>query len=303
MAIKLPDPGNGIPEQKTGNDEWTNMKIVRDNFADQSNAASRLVGIGNDLIPTGRDAFSAAFSSVDIAYTRSADEVDFNTLPVGKRIFVIYTANMTNGPQGYGNTSWVVETSALYSPTVGAGATGGSQQIAYGYGSNVVLRRATLRPISEGTGWSAWQPIGTDRNQYTVTTATAPNLTIEADGTLKRASSSIKYKEVISRLELDDDKYNQAMKLQPVVYHSKSEGDPKDWHFLSFIAEEMAEIDPSFTQWKTHDFNEDGQYVELEEKEAEGINLNAICAALHATNIYQDKKLKELEKRLSALEG
>lgn len=44
MAIKLPDPGNGIPEQKTGNDEWTNMKIVRDNFADRSNAASRLVG-------------------------------------------------------------------------------------------------------------------------------------------------------------------------------------------------------------------------------------------------------------------
>lgn len=44
MAIKLPDPGNGIPEQKTGNDEWTNMKIVRDNFADQTHAASRLVG-------------------------------------------------------------------------------------------------------------------------------------------------------------------------------------------------------------------------------------------------------------------
>lgn len=44
MAIKLPDPGNGIPEQKTGNDEWTNMQIVRENFADQSNAASRLVG-------------------------------------------------------------------------------------------------------------------------------------------------------------------------------------------------------------------------------------------------------------------
>lgn|GEM_PF-1483783 len=44
MTIKLPDPGNGIPEQKTGNDEWTNMKIVRDNFADSSNAASRVVG-------------------------------------------------------------------------------------------------------------------------------------------------------------------------------------------------------------------------------------------------------------------
>lgn len=51
MAIKLPDPGNGIPEQKTGNDEWTNMKIVRDNFADQSNAASRLVGTASGNVP------------------------------------------------------------------------------------------------------------------------------------------------------------------------------------------------------------------------------------------------------------
>lgn len=54
MAIKLPDPGNGIPEQKTGNDEWTNMKIVRDNFADRSNAASRLVGDDiNDISANG----------------------------------------------------------------------------------------------------------------------------------------------------------------------------------------------------------------------------------------------------------
>lgn len=44
MAIKLPDPGNGIPEQKTGYNEWENLMIVRGNFADQSNAASRLVG-------------------------------------------------------------------------------------------------------------------------------------------------------------------------------------------------------------------------------------------------------------------
>lgn len=44
MAIKLPDPGNGIPEQKTGYNEWENLMIVRDNFADPSHAASRLVG-------------------------------------------------------------------------------------------------------------------------------------------------------------------------------------------------------------------------------------------------------------------
>lgn len=51
MAIKLPDPGNGIPEQKTGYNEWENLMIVRENFADQSNAASRLVGrASGDLI-------------------------------------------------------------------------------------------------------------------------------------------------------------------------------------------------------------------------------------------------------------
>lgn len=66
MAIKLPDPGNGIPEQKTGNDEWTNMKIVRDNFADQSNAASRLVGnnAGN-LLEVGAHGLGSVSTMID----------------------------------------------------------------------------------------------------------------------------------------------------------------------------------------------------------------------------------------------
>ena len=93
------------------------------------------------------------------------------------------------------------------------------------------------------------------------------------------------------------------MQVKPIVYRSKAELDPKDWHFISFSAEEVGELEPALTQWKTHDYNEDGERVELEKKEAEGINLNAICAVLHATNIYQDKKLKELEQRLTALES
>lgn len=62
MAIKLPDPGNGIPEQKTGNDEWTNMKIVRENFADSSNAASRLVGTAKgNLLEAGVNGIGGAW--------------------------------------------------------------------------------------------------------------------------------------------------------------------------------------------------------------------------------------------------
>ena len=75
MAIKLPDPGNGIPEQKTGNDEWTNMKIVRDNFADPSNAASRLVGkeAGN-LMQVGAFGLGSSRGEAAAAYSNTRPE-------------------------------------------------------------------------------------------------------------------------------------------------------------------------------------------------------------------------------------
>lgn len=70
MAIKLPDPGNGIPEQKTGNDEWTNMQIVRENFADQSNAASRLVGVeAGNVLPAGTGGLGSTSIADVKAYT------------------------------------------------------------------------------------------------------------------------------------------------------------------------------------------------------------------------------------------
>lgn len=44
MAIQLPDPGTGVPADKTGDSPWLAMKKVRENFTDQTNAASKLVG-------------------------------------------------------------------------------------------------------------------------------------------------------------------------------------------------------------------------------------------------------------------
>lgn len=64
MAIKLPDPGNGIAEDKTGYNEWENMKIVRENFADQNNAASRLVGTATGQIPLAEQIESIALKNV-----------------------------------------------------------------------------------------------------------------------------------------------------------------------------------------------------------------------------------------------
>lgn len=42
MTVQIPDPGTG--NGQTGDDEYVFRKKVRDNFSDQSNAASRLVG-------------------------------------------------------------------------------------------------------------------------------------------------------------------------------------------------------------------------------------------------------------------
>lgn len=103
MAIKLPDPGNGIPEQKTGNDEWTNMKIVRDNFADQSNAASRLVGKDDgNLLEAGTGGIGK-ITTKPTSKTQRTENGFFNYLEDGK-------STDTSGAPDYQmsiSTNWV----------------------------------------------------------------------------------------------------------------------------------------------------------------------------------------------------
>lgn len=61
MAIKLPDPGLG--DGQTGDNEYVMWTKVKDNFADQSNAASRLVGTedGNVAEVTNRGIAETGF--------------------------------------------------------------------------------------------------------------------------------------------------------------------------------------------------------------------------------------------------
>ena len=49
MTIQIPNVGTGVPADQTGDSPWLAMKKVRENFNDQTNAASRLVGeaVGN----------------------------------------------------------------------------------------------------------------------------------------------------------------------------------------------------------------------------------------------------------------
>ena len=305
MAVQIPDPGTG--NGQTGDNEYVFRKKVKDNFSDQTNAASRLIGIGDTKVPAGRDVFSSAFSSVDVSYTTAGQTVDFNDLPVGKRIFVISTATMLNAPIGYSNTSWVVETSSLFATTVGQGGNGGSQQIAYAYGKNIVLRRTTSRPVSEKSGWTEWQSIGIDPKTYSTTTASGANAVITADGSLQRSTSSERYKDILAPLVLDDARYADAMALKPIIYRSLAGADNPSYHFYSFSAEELGAYDPAFTLWRETETvtDKDGNISEqpLAERQAEGININALLAMSHAIAIKQDKIIKALEHRLDILEA
>lgn len=135
MAIKLPDPGNGIPEQKTGNDEWTNMKIVRDNFADQSNAASRLVGTEASNLVQAKDIHKANNYYVTLDAS-SHGNLDIDTQPLGETWAKAYI----------GTAQYTI--SHVRAHGISANYT---YQIAYGYLSASILMR-----VNTGGTWGEW---------------------------------------------------------------------------------------------------------------------------------------------------
>lgn len=55
MTIQLPDVGTGAPADKTGDSPWLAMKKVQQNFSDQTNAASRLLGTGAEQVPLSKN--------------------------------------------------------------------------------------------------------------------------------------------------------------------------------------------------------------------------------------------------------
>lgn len=110
MAIKLPDPGNGIPEQKTGNDEWTNMQIVRDNFSNTEHAASKLIGLHGERIALNKNLYEAQYTQrAELKGNMSADDFGFGhhlafdtvtETPINRGYFIIHTI------AGYGNSKF-----------------------------------------------------------------------------------------------------------------------------------------------------------------------------------------------------
>ena len=285
MAVQIPDPGTG--NGQTGDNEYVFRKKVRDNFSDQNNAASREVGTdAGDVMQVG------AFGLGGEAET---DNSSTSTLEFIQRL-------QQNGSQFF-RCNQPIDGVRRYSAGIYAQTYNTYAAISAEYrglGISVIAGQHDNFVIYD-LYHSASKEI------YDTTTASGANVVVDNTGKLMRSTSSERYKDVIADLELDDAAYANAMQLAPIVYRSAADADNPAYHYYSFSAEALGAYDPAFTLWRETETvtDDEGNVTEqpLDERVAEGINLNAIVAFLHATNIKQGKIVADLEQRVAALEA
>lgn len=287
MTIQIPNPGTG--NGQTGDNEFVLWSKVKDNFSDQTNAASRLVGTGAGQVPLAQDTLLAASNKAPV-WRSNTSGFDANTAAIGDNYFVGKSAGSTNTNLPPVNGEFFIQTKR--------GGWDGTGKVQTAFGNGFWFRSWTAG------AYTAWSPA--IHNFYNTTTASGANVAVDSAGTLMRSTSSERYKDILAPLVLDDAKYAQAMALKPIVYRSTAEADNPNHHYYSFSAEELGAYDPAFTLWRTTEMVEDadGNITEqpLAEKQAEGININALLAMSHAIAIKQDKLIKALEARVAALE-
>ncbi len=260
-------------------------------------AATKNTGVGSGNIPLSPDVKRATLSYVDVLLSNANINNVTDTGFYAFRSFV----NGVNGNIPDGFSEGVIEV----------------RNVSYnaGYNTRKIQILTTLdgkngvRRISEADGktWLSWSAYFVDENIYKTTTALGANVVIDNTGKLMRSTSSERYKDILAPLELDDARYAAAMALKPIVYRSTADADNPAYHYYSFSAEELGAYDPAFTLWRETETVTDADGITTEqplaEKQAEGININALLAMSHAIAIKQGKLIKSLEARIKNLES
>lgn len=290
MTIQIPDPGTGVPADKTGDSPWLAMEKVAANFSNQTHAASKIVGTAAGQIPLAEQTYKSTFSRPSTFIETGANPDNF--LVGTRNSFPIATDPVLKALL---NSEY-----AAIVDTIAQTTTGIILQIGWSWSTGTMITRTKVET------WSEWKLVSTAVATYNTTTAAGANTVIDVSGKLMRSTSSEQYKNILAPLELDDDKYAAAMSLKPIVYRSTADADNPLHHFYSFSAEELGAYDPAFTLWRTTEIVTDADGITTEqllaERQAEGININALLAMSHAIAIKQDKIIKSLEARIAALE-
>lgn len=277
QTINLTVPGGDTPRS-------ANTKINA-NFSNQTHAASRLVGASAGQVPLAENVARIAMASEAIHTIESS--FDLNTAQAGDLHLVKNT--VVNSPPTKTN-------STMYVRTIYAYLKSSLMQIAYELNTGCIMIR-----YQSGSQWGSWVGMG-GAVTYDATTAAGANVTIDTNGRLLRSTSSERYKDILAPLVLDDARYADAMALKPIVYRSTADADNPAYHYYSFSAEELGTYDPAFTLWRDTETvtDADGNVSEqpLAERQAEGININALLAMSHAIAIKQGELIKGLQDQV-----
>ncbi len=201
MAVQIPDPGTG--NGQTGDNEYVFRKKVKDNFSDQTNAASRLVGTAAENVCLVKNASKAVHGDVDDKVTASAaSSYNLNTRLAGDRLYAVY--NVPNSPS--------LGASYIFTRTIATGQGGTTPfQIATPSFGATGLATRNSKTVSGGSidadSWTAWSVYyGTH------------NTTKDSNGFLKAASPIVKV--FADRVELNEDATDQD-----VTYKKNGIGD------------------------------------------------------------------------------
>lgn len=311
MAIQTINLGTS-PTGVGGDTVRSTAVKINENFSNLANAASRLVGTENNNVPVIGLYGIGETGWLGLAPPPIESISDMNQITKsGLYTIGLNSDKVLNLPQA-GITGVMSVICRRW--TSGASVV---QEITTDSDCKTFKRIGSGGTTENPATWSSWFRVVLNGSNdiYTGTTAAGANVVIGSDGSLKRSTSSERYKNILSPLTLEDDKYNQAMSLEPIVYRSTAEADNPNYHYYSFSAEALGSFDKAFTLWRNTETvtetktdsegneYEDAKEVDLEEPIAEGLNINALLAFNHAISIKQDKLIKALEKRIEDLEA
>ena len=177
MAVQIPDPGTG--NGQTGDNEYVFRKKVRDNFSDQTNAASRLVGpAAGNVMEVGAFGLGGIGSARYLPPTE-----DLRTIPNG-----FYT--LENG----GHTGILVKQ---------LGSSGNTKMGVFGFPADATTTAPFYYQINTGNGTTF-----AEQQAYRHTFWTTQNATKDSNGFLKGASPVVDMYD--NKIDLNQDAITQG---------------------------------------------------------------------------------------------
>lgn len=161
------------------------------------------------------------------------------------------------------------------------------------------------------------------KGSYDTTSASAANVFIESDGTMKRSTSSVRYKTDIEPIK--PEVADAVLTLNPVRYRSLADGDNTSWSWYGLIAEDVATVEPRLVHWGYRDedyeiitteeqkYNEETNEVETREvnksqlkegavKRPEGVQYDRLPVLLLEIIKRHEVSIAALEAKIAALE-